>query len=1537
MQVLLDKMKHDPDFDAAEKASDPLLLMNVIEKTVLAQTEDQFPFSTVYEQENTLFAFHQGTLTNAQWYERFNTKVAVGKAIGITRQHRVLLEHVAKETHFDSFAKLSEGDQLVVREDTEERYISYIFLRQSGKQHNKLRTDLMDEYTTGTDQHPKTRQAVLHLLDKYTKSSMSQAPYHPESSFAQKGGKKQKKDAYDPDFYKDKTCFKCQKTGHIATHCKAGKGTKNKSSKDKDDDEKSTRSSKSSKSNKSKDLDKLKKDFKKQKKSFTTLATQLEDLENDSDLSGSDSDGEREQSFAQFGQSKMIDLACGNTGVSLSQKGKARTKPLNMRNVVLLDNQSTMDLFCNERLVYDITKALKPMLLQSNGGTMPIRYKASIKGYHRRVWFDKNAITNIICQKHLKKQYRITYDSALCDAVIVHRSNVNLPNMEFKMDESGLHFYNPFKDTKGMTFIQTVKENRKDFTTRQNTRADEAEALYPKLAGPTPAQLKWMLSSGQIIECPLTQEDVSNALAIHGKNSGNLQGKTTRQKTTHVEGNPMRVPPEFLKLHKFVYLTADIFFVHKQVFFITLSRKIDFTAVSHIKDRKISTIFKAFQAIYRYYLQRGFRITTVSADGEFAPLQALINEMPGGPRMNNPSANEHVPEIERRIRVVKERTRSIRCGLPFSRIPTLLMVNIVVYAAKMLTFFITKGGVSKTMSPRMIMTGEKLHYKKHLCLQLGEYCQVHEQDAPRNSMAARTQGAICMGPSGNQQGGFKFMSLRTGKKITRFVWTPIPMPDFAIARVNFLGRNQPKLIAFYDRRGREIGDIEPTGVDDEGSQAPQNQLEDTIEEEENDLDLLGNLDDNPGAEQPPPADEPEVELGMEEQNAVAEEVLVEPDAPAPEAQADVVQPQAQAEPEAIPGVRRGTRTRIQSKSYVPSMKGNKYSFAITQLEEHGALHPDFHMCFCEVAMEEQPDVVAAIMTQLSLKRGLKEWGAEAEEAVYSEMKQLHLRNTFRPMHPKDLTEEQRKCVLESHLFLKQKRDGTIKGRTVAGGNKQRDFISKEDASSPTVATEAVLLSCVIAAEEGRDVKVIDIPNAFIQTRVEDEKDMAVIKIRGVLVDMLVKIAPEVYGQYVKTDQKGVKYLITQCLNAIYGTMVASLLYYNKFVKTLKAKDFKLNPYSPCVANRMVNGKQQSILWHVDDCFISHLDEKVNDKFIDELREEYESIFEDGSGKMKVSKGKVVEYLGMTLDFSVPGQCSVTMIDYVKECIKTFDSYASDDRKKIKTSAAPSNLFVVNPDSKKLSKTRSEKFHSVVAKILFATKRARPDTGTSISYLCKKVRESDTDDWIKLEHLIDYLRGTKDLPLILRADGTGILKWYIDGSHGVHVNMRGHTGGGLTMGTGYPITTSTTQKINTKSSTETEIVGVDDLMPAVLWTRLFLEAQGYGVVENIIYQDNKSAILLEKNGKASSGKRTKHINMRYFFITDRISKKDMSVEWCPTEDMTSDFFTKPLQGALFLRFRDLIMGVTAQPPPRLSKPKKKITSKKTLGKKDGKRD
>ena len=123
-----------------------------------------------------------------------------------------------------------------------------------------------------------------------------------------------------------------------------------------------------------------------------------------------------------------------------------------------------------------------------------------------------------------------------------------------------------------------------------------------------------------------------------------------------------------------------------------------------------------------------------------------------------------------------------------------------------------------------------------------------------------------------------------------------------------------------------------------------------------------------------------------------------------------------------------------------------------------------------------PESASVIMTQLSLKAGMKCLKVKGRSAAKSDMKQLHFRYTFKPNQYRDINEDQKKIILDSRIFLKEKRDGTIKGTNLAGGNKKRYFISKQDSSSMTVSTEAVLFSCIIDAEEKRGVAVIDIPN-----------------------------------------------------------------------------------------------------------------------------------------------------------------------------------------------------------------------------------------------------------------------------------------------------------------------------------------------------------------------------------------------------------------------------------------------------------------------------
>ena len=218
------------------------------------------------------------------------------------------------------------------------------------------------------------------------------------------------------------------------------------------------------------------------------------------------------------------------------------------------------------------------------------------------------------------------------------------------------------------------------------------------------------------------------------------------------------------------------------------------------------------------------------------------------------------------------------------------------------------------------------------------------------------------------------------------------------------------------------------------------------------------------------------------------------------------------------------------------------------------------------------------------------------------------------------------------------------------------------------------------------------------------------------------------------------------------------------------------------------------------------------------------------------------------------------------------------------------------------------FHTFVAKALFATKRSRPDIHTAVAFLTTRVRGPNEDYRKKLLRLMQYLRNTTDMPLTLHADGTNIVKWWVDGSYAVHQDMCRKTGGTMPLGKGAIISTSVKHKMDTKSLTEIELIAADDLMPHILSTNYFLNWQGYNVNDTILYQDNKSAILLKKTGKKSSSKSKKHISIRYYFITDRFKADELNIEYCTTRDMVEDYFMKLLQGKKLYQFRKEIMNL-----------------------------
>jgi hypothetical protein len=236
------------------------------------------------------------------------------------------------------------------------------------------------------------------------------------------------------------------------------------------------------------------------------------------------------------------------------------------------------------------------------------------------------------------------------------------------------------------------------------------------------------------------------------------------------------------------------------------------------------------------------------------------------------------------------------------------------------------------------------------------------------------------------------------------------------------------------------------------------------------------------------------------------------------------------------------------------------------------------------------------------------------------------------------------------MFLTEKRDKSVKGRMVYNRKPTREWLSREDAASPTVALESIMITGVIEAKEQRDVMTCDIPNAFIQALLPKKdlgEDRVVMKITGVHVNMLVDINPELYGPAVVLENRK-KVLYVEVLKAIYGMLEAALLWYKTFRKDLEDIGFIFNPYNPCVANKKVQGLQQTILFHVDNLKSSHKMKSVNDRFEKWLNSKY-----GNHGMVTAARGKVHDYLGMELDYRKRGELKINMTKYIENMLNDF--------------------------------------------------------------------------------------------------------------------------------------------------------------------------------------------------------------------------------------------------------------------------------------------
>lgn len=286
----------------------------------------------------------------------------------------------------------------------------------------------------------------------------------------------------------------------------------------------------------------------------------------------------------------------------------------------------------------------------------------------------------------------------------------------------------------------------------------------------------------------------------------------------------------------------------------------------------------------------------------------------------------------------------------------------------------------------------------------------------------------------------------------------------------------------------------------------------------------------------------------------------------------------------------------------------------------------------------------------------------------AELNQVHDRGIVTPVHKHSLTKEEKRC-------------GKKKAPGCADGCKQRIYKTKNNTSSLMVSTEALLISCTIDAEEQRDIATCDVPGAFMQANIDEKVHVSM---RDEFAELFIKLKPDLYSQFV-TMENGKPDIYLQLNKVLYGTLQVALMFWRNLSNTLKEWGIVTNPYDQCVANKLFNGHQCTLLWHVNDMKISHVNKSVVSSVICDLNKKYGTIT-----PLSVNRGKIHDYLGMTIDFSKNKKCVIHMDDYIDETI----SEAPGDMGGVASTPATEFLFRVNSNAERLDKKKADLFHSI---------------------------------------------------------------------------------------------------------------------------------------------------------------------------------------------------------------------------------------------------
>ena len=793
--------------------------------------------------------------------------------------------------------------------------------------------------------------------------------------------------------------------------------------------------------------------------------------------------------------------------------------------------------------------------------------------------------------------------------------------------------------------VAVVAEREKEHTKAEVVAAKRARTMMRRMFYPADSALVRTINNGALVECDTTGKDVVMATDIYGKDTASMKGKAKDRKPDTYKS---LVVPMMAQKEQTVY--ADVFHWRDVDFVLFIVKPLRLVMVQWIPKIDSSTIKEAVLNLCTKVEARGYFVTEIVVD----PAKALAG-LTGNIAKNVTvvGSRMHVADAEVEIRTVKERVRSSTCGLPYDT-PRRL-VRWQVYGAVMTYNMLLRPG--QTVSSREQFTGVKSNYSRDVRAEFGEYVQAYVSpgEMKKNGPDERTIGAIALCSADNQRGTCWFMSLKTGKFFRADRWTPLPITDDVIKVLNHMyDIDEPKkskvaarrrsmrmpvsqeddreatreMLALPTERDRDVIQLPPatemanwkdhiyTDTSDELQNMSQNikkfEYEEALERTEevqqtgldeltedntltaeNETTSLGGQDNSEDKDDNNQDEGDDIELADPYDNF--EDSLGTPD------------PQE--------------KYQTNSKLGARIVGGSRRSYRIDNRRRAEARI--FHAY------------------RLTVRKALKQNERASKESIMKELRQLVDKNVWEIIEKSNLTKSQLKRVIRSSMFLTEKFTASgvfdkLKSRLVAGGDCQ-DKSLYDKLSSPTVAHETVMMVLAIAAIEKRKVATADITGAYLECDIADD-DEVIMTIEPILAQLLSQIDPTVEQ---KRDDKGVIYV--KLKKALYGCVQSAKLWYDKLCTILEADGYKKNHYDGCLFNKIVNGKQCTVAFHVDDLLITCQDMNAIEQLERTLQNSFSSI--------TVNKSNKHSYLAMNINICDDGGIDIDMVAYIKKILE----------------------------------------------------------------------------------------------------------------------------------------------------------------------------------------------------------------------------------------------------------------------------------------------